>query len=150
MRNNCVVPLPNIFKPYKLYKSHRGHSYANRRTWSLHIRRGSPFIQNISHEICTRFCFVLMGCGCILSGDSYELFTKMIYKQHCVYPGEKNTKMTLELAQKQFVTRVYIWFNFIHDITNPEITIKRLSSHIVAVSHSLSFRSADGVTIDCW
>ena len=37
---------------------------------------------------------------------------------------EINTKITLEWAQKQFVTRVHTLFYFLHDTTNPWITIK--------------------------
>ena len=37
---------------------------------------------------------------------------------------EINTKITLEWAQKQFVTRVDTLFYFLHDITNPQMTIK--------------------------
>ena len=32
---------------------------------------------------------------------------------------EINTKITLEWARKQFVTRVHILFYFLHNITNP-------------------------------
>ena len=37
---------------------------------------------------------------------------------------EINTKITLEWAHKQFVTRVHTLFYFLHDITNPEMTLK--------------------------
>ena len=42
----------------------------------------------------------------------------------CLYPScvatrEINTKITLEWAHKQFVTRVHTLFYFLHDITNP-------------------------------
>ena len=33
------------------------------------------------------------------------------------------TKITLDWAQKQFVTRVHTLFYFLHDITNPQMTI---------------------------
>ena len=36
----------------------------------------------------------------------------------------KYQKITLEWAQKQFVTKVHILFYFLHDITNPWMTIK--------------------------
>ena len=51
----------------------------------------------------------------------------------------KNIKITLELAQKQFVARVHILFFFLHDIRNPWMTIKRRSLHIVPASHTFDF-----------
>ena len=47
----------------------------------------------------------------------------------CLFPDceatrEIKIKITLEWAQKQFVTRVQILFYFFHDITNPSMTIK--------------------------
>ena len=88
--------------------------------------------------------------------SSDELFQRSlegyfgVYFPSCKATREINTKMTLEWTQKQFVTRVHILFHFLHDITNPYMVIKRRSLHIVPVPHSLGFRSADDVTIDCW
>ena len=50
----------------------------------------------------------------------------------CLFPEleatrEINTKITLEWAQKRFVMRVHTLFNFLHDITNPSMTIKSTS-----------------------
>ena len=47
----------------------------------------------------------------------------------CLFPSceatrEMNTKITLEWAQKQFVTRVHTLFYFLHDITKLYMTIK--------------------------
>ena len=61
---------------------------------------------------------------------------------------KRNTKITLEWAHKQFVTRVHTLLYFLPDKTNPKMTLKRGSSHITPVSHSLALHSADDVTID--
>ena len=50
-----------------------------------------------------------------------------------VYITEWNTKITLEWVHKQFVTRAHTLFYFLHDITNPYMTLKRWSSHIIPV-----------------
>ena len=47
----------------------------------------------------------------------------------CLFPelhstGEIITKITLEWVLKQFVTRVHTLFYFLHDITNPSMTLK--------------------------
>ena len=65
------------------------------------------------------------------------------------HEGNKH-QITLEWVQKQFVTRVHTLFYFLHDKTNPQMTIKRRFLHIAPVSHSLGFQSADDITIDCW
>ena len=48
----------------------------------------------------------------------------------CLLPGlrsnQGNTKITLEWAQKQFLTRLHTIFYFLH-MTNPQMTIKRRS-----------------------
>ena len=46
------------------------------------------------------------------------------YFPSCEATRELNTKITLEWAQKQFVTRVHTLFYFSHDIRYPWITIK--------------------------
>ena len=57
--------------------------------------------------------------------SSDELFQRSEEGYFCVYcPGceasrEMNTKITLEWAQKQFVTRVHTLFYFLHDKANP-------------------------------
>ena len=62
--------------------------------------------------------------------SSDELFQRSregyfgVYFPSCEAKREMNAKITLEWAQKQFVTRVYASFYFLHDIANPEITIK--------------------------
>ena len=49
-----------------------------------------------------------------------------------------NTKITLNWAQKHFVARVPILFNFVHDITNPQMTIKTtIFTHRPRVSPAL-------------
>ena len=58
-----------------------------------------------------------------------------VYFPSCEATREINTKTTLEWAQKQFVTRVHTLFYFLHDITNPQITIKMtIFSHRPCVS----------------
>ena len=42
----------------------------------------------------------------------------------CAATREINTKITLEWAHKQFVTRVHKLCYLLHDITNPKITLK--------------------------
>ena len=42
-----------------------------------------------------------------------------VYFPSCVATREINTKITLEWAHKQFVTRVHTLFYFLHDITSP-------------------------------
>ena len=85
--------------------------------------------------------------SCMYSSD--ELFQRSreghfgVYFPSCEATREINTKITLEWAQKQFVTRVHALFYFLHDITNPNMTIMPLS-------HSFGFRSAGDVTIACW
>ena len=82
-----------------------------------------------------------------------ELFQRLregyfgVYFPSCDTTREINAKLTLEGAQKQFVTRVHTLFYFLHDIKTPQMTQKRRSLHIVPMSHSLGFRSADDVTI---
>ena len=46
------------------------------------------------------------------------------YFPSCDATKEMNTKISLEWAQKQFVTRVHTSFIFLHDTTNPKMTIK--------------------------
>ena len=46
-----------------------------------------------------------------------------------------NTKITLEWTHKQFVTRVHTLFYFLHDITNPSMTLNtRIFKHHPRVS----------------
>ena len=71
-----------------------------------------------------------------------------VYFSSCVATRETNTKITLEWAHKQFATRVHTLFYFLHDITNPQVALKRGSPHNISVFHSLALRSADDVTID--
>ena len=71
-----------------------------------------------------------------------------VYFPSCAATKEINTKITLEWAHKQFVTRVHTLFYFLHDITNPWMALKQGSSHIIPVFHSLALRSAGDVTID--
>ena len=89
--------------------------------------------------------------------SSDELFQRSregyfgVYFPSCEATREINTKITLEWAQKRFVMRVHTLFYFLHDLhesINDYKNDERL--HIVPVSHSLYFRSADDVTIDCW
>ena len=47
-----------------------------------------------------------------------------VYFLSCKATREINTKITLEWAQKRFVTRVHTLFYFLHDITNSWMTIK--------------------------
>ena len=66
-----------------------------------------------------------------------------------------NTKIALEWAQKQLVTRVYTLFYFLHDITNAEIMIKNddlytsppCLTHSVFVLLMTSQSIADDVTM---
>ena len=57
--------------------------------------------------------------------SSGELFMRSregyfgVYFPSCEATRETNTKMTLEWAHEQFVTRVHTLFYFLHDITNP-------------------------------
>ena len=53
-----------------------------------------------------------------------------VYVPSCAATREINTKITLEWAHKQFVTRVHTLFYFLHDMTNPKITLKtRIFTH---------------------
>ena len=49
------------------------------------------------------------------SREGYFVF----YFPSCEATMEINIKITLEEAQKRFVTRVHALFYFLHDITNP-------------------------------
>ena len=50
-----------------------------------------------------------------------------VYFPSCEATREINTKITLEWVQKRFVTRVHALFYFLHNITNPQMTIKMTS-----------------------
>ena len=62
--------------------------------------------------------------------SSDELFQRSregyfgVYIPSCEATREINTKITLEWAQKQFVTRVHTSFYLLHDKTNPYMTIE--------------------------
>ena len=62
--------------------------------------------------------------------SSDELFQRSregyfgVYFSSCETTREINSKITLEWAQKQFITRVHTLFYFLHDIKNPQMTIK--------------------------
>ena len=58
-----------------------------------------------------------------------------VYFPSCAATREINTKITLEWAHKQFVTRVHTLFYFLHDIANPLMTLKtRIFTHHPRVS----------------
>ena len=58
-----------------------------------------------------------------------------VYFPSCEAKREINTKITLEWAQKQFVTRVHTLFYFLHDTTNPSVTTKmKIFTHCPCVS----------------
>ena len=58
-----------------------------------------------------------------------------VYFPSCEATREINTQITLEWAQKQFVTRVHTLFYFLHDITNTIMTIKTtILTHCPSVS----------------
>ena len=58
-----------------------------------------------------------------------------VYFPPCAAKREINTKITLEWAHKQFVTRVHTLFYFLHDIMNPKMTLKtRILTHHPPVS----------------
>ena len=58
-----------------------------------------------------------------------------VYFLRCAATREINTKITLEWAHKQFVTRVHTLFYFLHDTTNPWMTLKtRIFTHHPRVS----------------
>ena len=81
-----------------------------------------------SRFIILHLCCVSNGESCMHSSD--ELFQRSregyfgVYFPSCEATREINTKITLEWTQKQFVTRVHISFYFLHDMTNPQMTIK--------------------------
>ena len=50
-----------------------------------------------------------------------------VYFPSCEATREINIQITLEWAQKRFVTRVHALFYFLHDKMNPEMTIKTTS-----------------------
>ena len=60
---------------------------------------------------------------CVYSSD--ELFQRsrecyfLVYFPSCEATREINTKITLEWAQKQFVSRVHTLFYYLHNRTNP-------------------------------
>ena len=72
-----------------------------------------------------------------------------VYFPSCEVTREINTQLTLEWMHKEFITGVHTLSYFLHDITNPYMTMKWWSSHIALVSHSLVLHSADNVTINC-
>ena len=47
-----------------------------------------------------------------------------VYFPSCEATKEMNTKIILEWAQKQFVTKVHKLLYFLHDVANPQMTIK--------------------------
>ena len=81
---------------------------------------------------------------------SGELFMRSREWYFDVYLArEINTKITLEGAHKEVLTRVHDLIYFLFDITNPWITIKKDNLHTSCpVPPSLGFRSADDITID--
>ena len=66
-------------------------------------------IADIENNVCTRVTNRF---------SAHERFF-CVYFPSCKATREINTKITLELVQKRFVTRVHTLFNFLHDITNP-------------------------------
>ena len=58
-----------------------------------------------------------------------------VYSPSCAATMEINTKITLEWAHKEFGTRVHTLCHFLHDITNPYMTLKtRIFTHHSRVS----------------
>ena len=64
---------------------------------------------------------------CVYSSD--KLFQRSregyfgVYLPSCEATMEIDTKITTQWAQKQFITRVHTLFYFLHDITDPQMTI---------------------------
>ena len=71
---------------------------------------------------------------CMYSSD--ELFQSSwegyfgVYCPSCEATRAINTKITLDQAQKQFIRRVHTLFYFLHDITNPSMTIFTHHPHV--------------------
>ena len=61
--------------------------------------------------------------------------TQSCCNSRVVQLGKQYTKITLSRTHTQFATRVHALFHFLHDITNPWITIKTtISAHRLRVS----------------
>ena len=56
-----------------------------------------------------------------MRGFIWFLFPELIRNS-----GNKHQHITLEWAQKQFITRGHTLFYFLHDITNPKMTMKTM------------------------
>ena len=64
---------------------------------------------------------------CVLEWRTVFALTRGCYRVYfpsCGATREISNKMTLEWAHNQFVTRVHTVFYFLHDITNPSMTMK--------------------------
>ena len=73
----------------------------------------------------------------------------VVYFLSCDATRKINTKITLKWAHKQFVTAVHTLFYFLHNIRNPYMVIKKISSHINSMPHMLCWHSVDDITIVC-
>ena len=83
-----------------------------------------------------------LGCVVLFTGTLRPLQNSRIHAiniQNNVCTGVANclnTKITLEWAHKQFVRRVHTIFDFLRDITSPQMTIKpTIFTHRTHVAH---------------
>ena len=103
---------------------------------SYHDLRTCNKYRGLCTQLCALFCLCILWCiayyvyleWCMYSNG--ELFMRPregyfgVYFPSCAATREINTKMTLEWAHKQFVTRVHTSFYFSHDIRNTQMTTK--------------------------
>ena len=118
----------------------------------------SVFLFTCDEEVCFFcICVCLVWVRCVI--------IRKWWVTQCLLPElrsneankhQNNTRVSTETVRHQSIylylylyLYIYILFHFLRVIMNPWITIKPRSLHIVLVSHSLVFCSADDVTIDC-
>ena len=86
------------------------HKNITRREWLRYL-----ILNDIENNVCTRVT------NCISAHEGVHFG---VYFPSCEATRVINTIVTLEWAEKQFVTRVHTLFYFLHDTTNPVMTIK--------------------------
>ena len=83
-------------------------------------------------------CFLTLTCTIHIFKSKYRIMYVLAWRTvyaltrglfWCLFPEKRSNEgnkhqITLEWAHKQFVTRVHTLFYFLHDITNPKMTLK--------------------------
>ena len=135
-------------------ESHQPLNFCNNVTWyvyhKLHVRRGTIFDQIVALEMVKCPILILENTRWsirvwVFDGSEAMNIYRIMYvlAWRTVYALTRvlfwclwmNTKITFEWVHKQFVTRVYTLFYFLHDITNPWMTLKtRIFTHHSRVS----------------